>query len=89
MASIFLDAYTPQIDSSRPIAKTGREPMPCLWVTGRPTPDCGILTRLQGERRSAIEDEGLTGILTLFMEPGCVTLATDWLDGIDCWNPRP
>jgi transposase len=81
MAKILIYAYTQRIYSSRQIAKAVREQIPFLWLTGRQTPDFRTLNRFRGERMKAIVDEVFTGILTLLIEQGYVTLETYFLDG--------
>jgi len=58
-----------------------REQIPFLWLTGRQTPDFRTINRFRGERMKAIVDDVFTGILTLLMEQGYVTLDAYFLDG--------
>ncbi len=75
MTKILVYAYTQRSYSSRQIAKAVREQTPFLWLTGRQTPDFRTIHRFRGERMKAIVDEVLfTGILTLWIEEGYVTL---------------
>ena len=81
MAKILVYAYTQRIYSSRQIAKAVREQIPCLWLTGRQSPDFRTINRFRGERMKAIVDEVFTGILALLIEQGYVTLETYFVDG--------
>ena len=58
-----------------------REQIPCLWLTGRQSPDFRTINRFRGERMKAIVDEVFTGILALLIEQGYVTLETYFVDG--------
>ena len=81
MAKILVYAYTQRLYSSRQIAKAVREQIPFLWLTGRQTPDFRTINRFRGERMKAIVDDVFTGILTLLIEQGYVTLDAYFLDG--------
>ena len=81
MAKILVYAYTQRLYSSRQIAKAVREQIPFLWLTGRQAPDFRTINRFRGERMKTIVDDVFTGILTLLIGQGYVTLDAYFLDG--------
>jgi transposase len=81
MLKVLVYAYTQQIYSSRKIAKSLRENIHFMWLSGNSRPDFRTINRFRGEVLGKVMAEIFTSVLELLIEEGYVKLEHYFLDG--------
>jgi transposase len=81
MTKVILYAYTQKIYSCRDIAKSLREHLPMMWLSGQQTPDFRTINRFRSERMKDIIEPLFTELIRLLLEQKYISMENYFLDG--------
>lgn len=81
MVKVLVYAYTQRIYSSRQIAKSLRENVNFMWLSGGNRPDFRTINGFRGEKMKGVIGEVFTAVLELLLEEGYVKLENYFVDG--------
>lgn len=81
MTKVILYAYTQKIYSCRDIAKSLREHLPMMWLSGQQTPDFRTINRFRSERMKDMIEPLFTELIQLLLKQNYISMENYFLDG--------
>lgn len=81
LLKVLVYAYTQKIYSSRRIAKSLRENIHFMWLSGESRPDFRTINDFRGKRMKPVIQEVFSGVLEYLVENGYVKLEEYFVDG--------
>lgn len=81
MTKVILYAYTQKIYSCRDIAKSLREHLPMMWLSGQQMPDFRTINRFRSERMKDMIEPLFSELIQLLLKQNYISMENYFLDG--------